>query len=115
MKESDVAKVVAEVTTQIEQTEWSVLQYLTKQQATLAVSCIYMMGDYTKGYGQDFISDLSIISSPKRISVIHGRYSSFYDNGDAICWYDDLAMDINQILICLQAAIERMEYNVTDW
>lgn len=112
MKENDVAKVVAEVTTQIEQTEWSVLDYITKEKAILAVSWIYMMADLTTGYGQDFLPDLSIISSPKRISVIHGRYSSMYDNGEDIVWYDDLAMDINQILICLQAAIERMEYNM---
>lgn len=114
MKENDVAKVVAEVTTQMELTEWSVLQYLTQEQAVLAVSCIYMMADSTKGYGQDFGIDFSIISSPKRISVIYGKSSSMYDNGEDIVWYDDLAMDIYQILICLQAAIERMEYNMNE-
>lgn len=110
-KVTDLNEVYAEALSQLNSMAWTVVEYIGTNNSALAVTNIYMMGDQTRGYGQDFTDGLSIISSPTRISVIHNGSASMYRQADGICGYEDLADDVQAILVTLEAAIQRMIAN----
>lgn len=109
MKQTDLNAVRNEVESQIRDQEWSVLNYLTRDEAVLAVCNVYNVNDWAKGFGQDFRDQISIISSEKRISTIANGSHSYYKSDTPLCQYEDLADDIHQILMVLETAIQRME------
>lgn len=87
--------------------EPAILDYLSEDDAALALTNIYTMSYRTRGFGQDFEGRFSIISSPRRISVIFDGKSSFYQCLEKICQYQSLEDDLRTILLCTDAAIER--------
>lgn len=111
MKESDLNAVRQEVQDQLLQSNWSILEYVDLDDAIMLVSNIYFTSDRLKGFGQDVEGVISVISSRFRISVIIDEASSFWKDDEPICQYNNLDEDIGEILLCLQAAIERAEYN----
>lgn len=111
MKETDLNAIHTEIQTQLNENPWKVLEYLSIEDATILVMNIYLTNDSQKGHGQDFINSLSVISSQTRIAVIKGKNSSFFKSDLPLCQYNQLWEDIEQILIVLDASIERMEYN----
>lgn len=108
-KVTDYAEILTEVNTQLEEKEWSILDYTDQQTAAILVSNIYLTYDVLKAYGQDLDIKFSIICSMSRISVISGSSASCYTFTYPLCDYVDLADDIAEILMVLQAAIDRME------
>lgn len=111
MKETDYKAIHDEVETQLLMTSWLILDYVELDVAIQLVFNIYLTNDILKGFGQDIEGVISVISSRDRISTIAGGHSSFYKNDSPLCYYEQLDEDVNQILIVLQASIERMEYN----
>ena len=111
-KITNLQEVYAEAAAQVATVEWSILDYVSAPLAAMMVANIYNTCDLLKGFGQDVPDCISVISSPKRISVIVNGHSSFYQETETICGYEILDLDINQILICLQAALERLESQI---
>lgn len=109
MKENDLNAVRTEIESQLDDQDWRILDYLTRDQATLVVCNIYNTNDSAKGFGQDFEDCISIISSRQRISAIASGAHSFYKSETPLCMYQNLADDVHQILIVMEAAIQRME------
>lgn len=110
MKELDSKIVLAEIESQMEETGYDIEMILGRSIAKIAVLGIYMTNDITSGYGQDF-RDLkfSVISSPRRVSVICGDGMSMYKDSLPLCGYDNLSEDIASILNAIQAAIDRLD------
>lgn len=111
MKVTNYDSVRVEIEFQLTMTQWSILDYVELDTAILIVFNIYMMSSDCSGFGQDIDGVISVISSKDRISTIANGTSSFYKDDAPICQYNDLEDDINQILIVLQASIERMQSN----
>lgn len=82
-------------------------EYLEQEEVYDCITMIYVNGDRTAGFGQDYADRISVISSPERVSIIGEGAMSFYKNDGPICQYNDLVDDINQIIIVIDAAIAR--------
>lgn len=108
MKVTDFNQVKNEFIEQLETSEWTITDFVGEDIASLLLTNVYMMNDVAKGFGQDIPDTLSIISSEKRISVILPAGMSFMVADDAICGYEDLQTDCNNILIMVQAVIDRI-------
>ena len=108
-KITDLNTVKEAIQTALELQEWSIVDLIGFELATMCVLNIYELNDSCTGFGQDFNNKVSVISSRQRISVIDGKNSSFYKDDYPICQYNDLASDINEILIVMQAAIDRIQ------
>ena len=109
MKETDLNAIKAEVEAQLSDDEWKILEYLTLDQATIVVLNIYNTNAFAKAFGQDVEDSISIISNNRRISAIHGSHASYWKSDQDICAYQSLQDYIGEILIVLDAAINRME------
>lgn len=109
MKVTDYNEVWQEVETQLQVTEWSILNYVSLDVATMLVVNMYLTGDILKGLSQGIPNSISVISSDDRISVIVDGCASFYKSDGPMCQYEDLSDDIEQILMILDAALVRME------
>ena len=109
MKETDYTLVLNTALYEIHRGEWSIKNYVNEDVASVLVANIYWMADLVSGFGQDIPKTISVISNNSRISVIADGAASFYKHDGDICDYEDLEDDINEILIVLQAAIDRME------
>lgn len=112
MKETNIDNVRQTVSEAMEEENWLILNYVSKEVATLIVTNIYMMNDQTSGFGQDIGKSISVIASRKKISVISEQRSSFYQADQPLCLYEDLDEDVSEIMMVLEAAIVRMEANM---
>lgn len=93
--------------------------YVGRSNAIFCVMGIYTANNVMSGYGQDFtISDQeNLFSGPKKVSVIAfttgvsvvltSRASQYRDRFP-MCGYESLEDDLIQIMISIQAAIDRM-------
>lgn len=108
-KQKNLTLVQLEVERQLGLQEWSIIDLIGYELATMCILNIYELNDVCTGFGQDFDSKVSVISSRQRISVIVNRNSSFYKDDYPICQYEDLTSDINEILVVMQAAIDRIQ------
>jgi len=109
MKVSDLNQILTEATSQLMEQEWSILEYVDLSTAAIMVMNIYMMNDILNGFGQDVGGAISVISSTYRIATIANRHHSFYRCDLPICDYEELDVDIHEILLCIQTSIDRME------
>lgn len=109
-KIEDYNLVKEEIVNQLTKKEFAIDGLLGRQLAVLCVLNIYMTNDVCKGFGQDYHNKVSVISSQRRISVIVDRNSSMFQDDFPICQYEDLADDIHEILIILQAAYDRIQF-----
>lgn len=110
MKVLNLSEVYAEAKTQIETAEWDIAGLMGTTVATLIVTNIYSTNDICRGFGQDYKDlDISIISSPHRISVIMYGAATFVKSDQTICGYENLQEDIYSILVNIQACIDRLD------
>lgn len=109
-KITDYTEITTEIETQLNQGEWSLLDFVGMETAKLIIANIYMSNDIMKGYGQDIGDTLSIISSPRNISVIHDGVCGRFKSDDSLCIYESLTDDVSQILMIMQAAFDRVQY-----
>ena len=78
------------------------------EMASFCLMGIYTTNNQTRGYGQDFYGEVSVIAFENGVSVIDGKVKSSYQDSIPLCGYDDLDDDLTQIAICIQAAFERI-------
>lgn len=112
MKEKDYTKIMAEIAKQLSEHYCPIEEFVDRTTAQILIANIYLTNDLLSGFGQDVIASITVISSPRRISVISNGHSSFYKNDGNICRYESLEDDINEIRITLSAAIDRLEYKI---
>lgn len=103
---SEIKNIAARILTQMDS---SLLDYLMLEDAAQCVAIIYLTNDITSGFGQDYLDNISVISSPWRISIIFQGKQSFYKSDTNICQYNDLEDDLTQIITVADAAIARWE------
>lgn len=109
MKVTDLNEIKAVATEQLENYGGEILEFLTIDDAAICLSMIYMTNDILCGFGQDYMSNISVVSSPKRIAIIGFGRHSFYQADENICGYERLTDDIEAIRITLDAALARWE------
>lgn len=84
-----------------------------------AVTCIYMNNDQCRGYGQDFelvddtdfpgvLTKVSVISAPERLSIITEVGMSYYKDNIPLVGYEDLAEDVEHLLIVIDTVLDRI-------
>jgi hypothetical protein len=109
MKVTDFNEVKAEVAQNLAEHGSTILDYLTLEEAVTCITLIYLTNDLVSGFGQDFVNNPTIISSPHRIAIIYQEHHSFYKSDLQICGYEDLTEDIDSIRTVLDAALARWE------
>lgn len=109
MKVNDLNQILTEATSQLTESEWSILEYVDLRTAAIMVLNIYLTNDILNGFGQDVGGAISVISSRYRIATIANRHHSYYKSEIPICDYEELDVDIHDILFCIQISIDRME------
>lgn len=109
MKVTDLNQIKAVATEQLENYGGEILEFLTIDDAAVCLSMIYMTNDVLCGFAQDYMSNISVVSSPKRIAIIGFGRHSFYQVDENICGYERLTDDIEAIRITLDAALARWE------
>ena len=101
-------EILAEVTSQLADQEWSITDFMPEDNAAIVVANIYLMNDLCSGFGQDIDNSVSVISSRQRISVIYGGRCGIFKHNENLCAFESLSDDISVILMVLQAAFDRM-------
>lgn len=109
MKVTDLNEIRAAVAENLAQMGSELLDYLTLSEAIDCITMIYVTNDMMRGFGQDFIGNPSIISSPYRIGIIYQGRHSFYVVDGTICDYEDLDEDVDSIRVTIDAALARWE------
>lgn len=112
MKVNDYTQIMTEIAKQLGETYCPIVEYVDSQTAQILIANIYMTNDLLSGFGQDVIASITVISSPRRISVISDGKSSFYKDDGNICRYESLEEDIYEIIMVLTAAIDRMKSGI---
>lgn len=108
-KVTDLNEIRAMATENLAQHGTVLTEYFTIEEATTIMTMIYITNDITAGFGQDYLNNPSIVSSPTRIAVIYQGHMSFYQVDCPICDYEDLMDDLDYIRVTLDAAFSRWE------
>ena len=85
----------------------------------MCIANIYLTNDVCKGFGQDFVTTdppysygmemkTSVISARQRISIITDIGMSYYKTDDTLCGYEDVHEDVVNIIIVIQAVLDRI-------
>ena len=120
MKETDYNVIANMAGILIDDNDYTLTEKIGRERAIFCVMAIYTANDICKGYGQDFYPCIvpcesacdgvvSIIAFENGVSVIDGGKMSRYQDSFPMCGYDSLHDDLYQILICIQAAFDRLE------
>lgn len=110
MKELDFNKITAEIKSQLEQTDFDITNLLGETMAIYVVLGIYLTNDILDAHGQDFKElGVSVITTKCRCSVIVGPRMSWMKSYMPICGYINLHMDIESILMIIQACFDRID------
>jgi len=109
MKGTDYNVVLAVATKTLKQNECLILDYLTIDEAAQCMTMIYLCSDLMDAITMDFTGNISVIASPYRIAILYLKHQSFYKGDTPICQYVDLADDMKEIVLRLDAALERWE------
>lgn len=118
-KITDYNLVADTIATLIDEKCPDLVAYVGRSNAIFCVMGIYTANDVMSGYGQDFtISDeedlfdgakkVSVIAFSTGVSVVVDSRASQYRDRFPMCGYEDLDEDLVQIMISIQAAIDRM-------
>lgn len=109
MKVLDLNEVINEVYTQLDETDWSLTDWVGRTLAAMTVTNIYATNDVCRGFGQDYKElEISVISSPNRISLIMFGAATFVQSDVTICGYESLKDDVYSILVNIQACFDRL-------
>lgn len=112
-KISNLSVIQAAVIDVVENVGCSLTEYIEPEEVYHCITMIYVNNDTQSGLGQDFTQGISVIASRTRISIVGDGAMSFYKNDGPICKYEDLVEDITQIVIVINAAIDRWLYNLS--
>ena len=120
MKETDYNVIANMAGILIDDNDYTLTERIGRERAIFCIMAIYTANDICKGYGQDFYpldafnendgyNKVSIISFENGVSVIDSGKMSRYQDFFPMCGYVSLRDDLYQILICIQAAFDRLE------
>lgn len=109
MKVTDYNVVVAAATNKLEKDTCLILDYLTIDEAAQCMTMIYLCSDLMDAITMDYTGNISVIASPYRIAIIYLKHQSFYKGDTPICLYEDLAEDMDEIALRMDAALERWQ------
>ena len=109
MKETDYNVVLTAATNKLNEDTSLILDYLTIDEAAQCMTMIYLCSDLMDALTMDFTGNISLIASPYRIAVLYLKHQSFYKGDTPICLYEDLAEDMDEIALRLDAALERWQ------
>lgn len=109
MKVTDLGQIQQMATDVIAENGSAMLDFLTLEEAIGVLVMIYVTNDQCAGIGQDFVSNISIISSRHRVCMIYKGHIGIYVSQTPICEYDDLSVDISYINICVDTAIAKWD------
>ncbi len=120
MKITDYQTIDACIRNHLEDVAPSLMERLGIELSVWCVMAIYLMGDTTKGYGQDFtqlspqginfgVTKMSVISYKAGVSVIIDNQMSRYQDNIDMIGYQSLDEDITAILMYIETAICRIE------
>ena len=112
MKVTDLNEIRAHAMVVIMTEGCSLDEYIDLDEVADCITMIYVNNDRQSGLGQDYSQGISVVASQTRISVIGEGAMSFYKNQGSICLYNDLDADLIQIVVVLNAAIDRWRYNL---
>lgn len=111
-KVTDLNEIRAHALDVIENVGCSLDEYIEQDEVADCITMIYVNNDRQSGLGQDYNQGISVIASRTRISIIGDGAMSFYKNQGQICQYNDLDEDLTQIVVVLNAAIDRWLNNL---
>lgn len=109
MKVTDYNVVLAEATKKLETDASLILDYLTIDEAAQCMTMIYICSDLMETITMDYTGNISVIASPYGIAILYLKHLSIYKGDTPICQYVDLADDMKEIVLRLDAALERWE------
>ena len=120
-KVADLSVIQQAIADMIDEKCPDLVDLIGRSNAIFCVLAIYQTNNLCSGYGQDFVPDasemmihghkkVSVISFENGVSVIVDSASSRYQDRFAMCGYVDLEEDLAQICICIQAAIDRIQF-----
>lgn len=87
------------------------LDYLTMEDACNCLTMIYVSSNLTTGYALNYENNISVVTSPNRVSIIYQGHYSFYKTDYPICMYEAIEEDMKVIRITIDAALRRWEDN----
>lgn len=109
MKVTDLNEIKTAATAELNEHGSELLEYLTLDEAANAMTIIYVTNDQMSGHGQDYLGNLSIVSSPTRIAIIFLGHHSYYKTDGNMCDYHDIAEDMAVIRCAIDAALLRWQ------
>lgn len=112
MKVTDLNEIRTHALDVIENVGCSLDEYIDRDEVADCITMIYANNDRQSGLGQDYNQGISVVASRTRISIIGDGAMSFYKNQGPICQYEDLDGDLIQIVMVINAAIDRWRYNL---
>lgn len=122
MKETDYSVICAQVNELLNDSSYDMEDIWGHEISVMLVANIYMMNDLCTGYGQDIRlatidpeshknQRASVVSATDLVSVILPEGGSHYRADLPLCGYENLHDDIYNILIIIQAVIDRIYAN----
>lgn len=108
-KVTDLNEIKAMAAQNLAMHETVLTEYFSLEEASSIMTMIYITNDITASFGQDYLNNPSIVSSPTRITIIYQGHMSFYQVDCPICDYLDLMEDLDFIRVTLDAAFARWE------
>lgn len=109
MKVTDLNEIKAAAIAELNEHGSELLEYLTLDEAAQTMTMIYVTNDQMSGLTQDWLGNLSIVSSTTRIAVIFLGHHSYYKTDGNICLYQDIAEDMAVIRCAIDAALLRWQ------
>ena len=109
MKVTNYNVVLAAATKVLDRHTSLILDYLTMDEAAQCMTMIYLCSDLMDAITMDYTGNISVIASPYRLAILYLKHQSFYKGDTPICKYEDLADDMNEIVLRLDAALERWQ------
>jgi hypothetical protein len=92
----------------IDNTQPTIIDYMTPQMLTYVIMNIYLNNDTSKSVTNHVNNSMTIIASEKSISVIWDDHSTNYRIRVPLCLYENLSDDIGNILSCIDICIDRL-------
>ena len=106
---TDYNAVVTAAETRLKQGDCLILDYLTIDEAAQCMTMIYLCTDVMDAITMDWTGNISVIASPYRIAILYLKHQSFYKGDTPICQYEDITDDMNEIVLRMDAALERWQ------